>query len=260
MATRVFISYRRDDSAAYARLVRDRLVPQFGREALFMDVDTVRAGMNFVKIIREEVAKCDVLLAVIGPKWLEAPDEEGNRRLDDQNDYVRIEIATALQRDIPVIPILLDGTRMPRAGRLPEDLKELEQRSGLEIRHTSFDSDIDRLIRELKRPPEQAGAAKEADVASRTPSDEAKANVFSMKKRRIRPQVYEGPGVRPESKISRINRLVGLTIASVLLGISVICFVLAIVTPPNGVIFVVGALIFFLIGLGFLAATISQAT
>jgi hypothetical protein len=156
MARKVFISYRREDSAGSAGRVHDRLIPEFGREALFMDVDKVRAGMNFVKMIREEVAKCDVLLAIIGPNWLNAQDEEGNRRLDNQNDYVRIEIAAALLRDIPVIPILLDGARIPKSNQLPKDLEELEQRSGLEIRHTSFDSDIDRLIRELKGSSDRA--------------------------------------------------------------------------------------------------------
>ena len=104
MATRVFISYRREDSAGAAGRVYDRLVPEFGREAVFMDVDAVRLGVDFVKVLHEAVAKCDVLLAVIGRDWLNASDEEGNRRLDNQKDYVRIEITAALQRDIPVIP------------------------------------------------------------------------------------------------------------------------------------------------------------
>jgi hypothetical protein len=98
MATRVFISYRRDDSEVFAGRVYDRLEREFGREALFMDVDAIPLGLNFAKILRDEVAKCDVLLAVIGPNWLDARDEHGNRRLDDPNDFPRIEIATALQR------------------------------------------------------------------------------------------------------------------------------------------------------------------
>jgi hypothetical protein len=98
----------------------------------------------------EEVAKCGVLLAVIGPSWLDARDEHGNRRLDDPNDFVRIEIAAALQRTIPVIPILLDGARIPKATQLPDDLKELALRNGTEIRHASFQDDMNRLIRGLK--------------------------------------------------------------------------------------------------------------
>jgi len=99
---------------------------------------------------REEVAKCGVLLAVIGPNWLDARGEEGTRRLDDPNDFVRIEIAAALQRDIPVIPILLDGARVPKADQLPKDLEELALRNALNVRHDSFHSDMDKLIRGLK--------------------------------------------------------------------------------------------------------------
>src|SRR5262245_66523011 len=90
------------------------------------------------KLLHEEVAKCGVLLAVIGSNWLDARDEHGNRRLDNPNDFVRIEIAAALQRNIPVIPILLEGARIPKATELPEDLKELSLRNGMEIRHASF--------------------------------------------------------------------------------------------------------------------------
>jgi hypothetical protein len=175
MATRVFISYRREDSAAHAGRVHDRLEREFGREALFMDVDTVRLGVDFVEVIREEVTKCDVLLAIVGPNWLNASDEEGNRRLDDQNDYVRIEIAAALQRSIPVIPILFDGARIPKVSQLPTDLEGLARRNALDVRNASFRSDIDRLIQALKGLFDQAGKPKETEVGSRTPSDDATA-------------------------------------------------------------------------------------
>jgi formylglycine-generating enzyme required for sulfatase activity len=151
MPSKVFISYRRDDSAGHAGRVHDRLEREFGPDLLFMDVDAIPLGVNFIKVLREEVAKCDVLLALIGPNWL-------NRRLDNPSDFLRIEIATALQRDIPVIPILLDGARMPKAAQLPKDLEELAVRNGLDIRHASFRSDMDRLIRGLKAPSGQVGA------------------------------------------------------------------------------------------------------
>jgi hypothetical protein len=154
MAAKVFISYRRDDSAGHAGRVHDRLVAEFGRDLLFMDVDAIPLGVNFIKVLRGEVAKCDVLLAVIGPHWLNARNEEGERRLDSPNDFVRIEIATALQRDIPVIPILLDGARIPQTDQLPEDLQELALRNGLDVRHASFHRDMDKLIRSLKEPGE----------------------------------------------------------------------------------------------------------
>ena len=120
MAGKVFISYRRDDSAGHAGRVHDRLQREFGRDLLFMDVDSIPLGTNFVKVLGEEVAKCDALLAMIGPGWLDARDENGNRRLENPDDFVRIEIGTALKRGIPVIPILLEGTRVPKADQLPD--------------------------------------------------------------------------------------------------------------------------------------------
>src|SRR5258707_13523828 len=150
MAAKIFISYRRADSAGYSGRVMDRLDRELGRDLVFMDVDAIPLGTNFTKALHEEVAKCGVLLAVIGPSWLDARDEHGNRRLDDPNDFVRIEIAAALQRTIPVIPILLDGARIPKATQLPDDLKELALRNGTEIRHASFQDDMNRLIRGLK--------------------------------------------------------------------------------------------------------------
>jgi TIR domain len=150
MAAKVFISYRRTDSAGYSGRVMDRLDRELGRDLVFMDVDAIPLGTNFSKVLHEEVAKCGVLLAVIGSNWLDARDESGNRRLDNPNDFVRIEIAAALQRNIPVIPILLEGARIPKADELPEDLKELALRNGMEVRHASFQDDMNRLIRGLK--------------------------------------------------------------------------------------------------------------
>jgi hypothetical protein len=150
MTAQVFVCYRRDDSAAFAGRVQDRLAQEFGRDLLFMDVDAIPLGVNFVTALHEAVAKCEVLLAVIGPNWLEARDDAGTRRLDDPNDFVRIEIGAALQRSIPVIPILLEGAKVPKANQLPEDLKELAMRNWLEVHHASFHSDLDKLVRGLK--------------------------------------------------------------------------------------------------------------
>jgi hypothetical protein len=149
MALKVFISYRRDDSAGHTGRLYDRLRTEFGQD-LFMDVDTIPLGTNFVKVLGEAVGSCNVLLAVIGSDWLDTRDQDGTRRLDNPDDFVRIEIGTALKRDIPLIPILLEGTRMPRADQLPTDLKELSQRNALDVRHASFHRDMDKLIRELR--------------------------------------------------------------------------------------------------------------
>ncbi len=203
MAAKVFISYRRDDSAGQAGRIQDRLEREFGCDLLFMDVDAIPLGMNYVKVLHEEVAKCGVLLAVIGPNWLDLRDEDGNRRLDNPNDFVRIEIAAALQRDIPVIPILLDGARVPKAAQLPEDLEELALRNGLDVRHASFHYDMDKLIRGLKGqlghaaappapplPPEDHRKIEEAEARQR--SDDQGLSQHAEAKRQTPPEREHG--------------------------------------------------------------------
>ena len=158
MTSKLFISYRRGDSAGHAGRVHDRLEREFGSDCLFMDVNSVPLGVNFLKVLAEEIAKCDALLVIIGPGWLDARDDDGHRRLDNPDDFVRIEIETALKRGIPVIPILLEGTRIPKADQLPNSLKELALRNGLDIRHVSFLDDMERLIRGLRevQPPQSS--------------------------------------------------------------------------------------------------------
>ena len=149
MAAKIFISYRRDDSAGYAGRVHDQLVEKLGSN-VFMDVDGIPLGSNFVKALNDEVAKCSALLAVIGPDWLDARDKKGQRRLDNPHDFVRVEIGAALNRQIPVIPILLEGTTIPSADQLPSDLQELSLRNGINVHHDSFRNDMDRLVLGLK--------------------------------------------------------------------------------------------------------------
>ena len=188
MATKVFISYRRIDAAGHAGRVHDRLTKEFGANLLFMDVDGIPLGVNFVKALHDEVAKCGVLLAVIGPDWLNVRDKDGKRRLDNPNDFVRVEIAAALQRDIPVIPILLEGTTVPSADQLPKDLQELSLRNGLDVRHASFHNDVDRLVQSLKgQLPEAAAKKRRRDEDERRPQeaeDKRRLDAAAAKKRR----------------------------------------------------------------------------
>ena len=167
------MSYRREDSGGQAGRLSDRLVPEFGRENLFLDIDSIPLGVNFVKRLTAEVAACDVLIAVIGPHWLEIRNERNERRIDQPNDFVRVEIAAALQRDIPVIPALVDGAKIPPQDLLPENIKDLAERNGTELRHASFHVDADRLIRELHKilaPPVPPSPVKrEAPTAAAFP-------------------------------------------------------------------------------------------
>jgi hypothetical protein len=116
MAGKIFINYRREDSIAIAGRLRDRLAETFGPDNLFMDVDNIPVGINFEEYLKSQVAACDVVLSVIGPNWLNAKDETDQRRLDKPDDFVAIELAAALARDILVIPVV-DGTRCARAKR-----------------------------------------------------------------------------------------------------------------------------------------------
>lgn len=123
MVGKIFINYRRDDSIGMAGRLHHRLAQTFSRSKLFMDVDHIPAGADFVAHLNSQVAECDVVLVVIGPNWVGVKDESGRRRLDNPDDFVVIEIAAALARDIRVIPILVDGSRMPTASELqPENL------------------------------------------------------------------------------------------------------------------------------------------
>ncbi len=146
---KIFISYRRQDTRAYAGRLYDDLLDHFGRDQLVRDVDTFEPGVNFIAAIRESVGTCDALVALIGPRWLTARAEK-SRRLDNPNDLVRLEIAAALARDIRVIPVLLDGARMPAPDRLPDDLKGLAERQALELSDQRWREDIGRLVRALE--------------------------------------------------------------------------------------------------------------
>src|SRR5215471_15899005 len=103
----VFISYRREDTAGYSGRIYDHFRDHFGEKRVFIDVDTIQPGEDFIQVIEEKVASCDVLVAVIGPHWVSALNEAGKRRLDDPRDFVRVEIAAALARNIRVIPVLV---------------------------------------------------------------------------------------------------------------------------------------------------------
>src|SRR6185437_15166507 len=122
--SRVFISYRREDSGYPAGWLFDQLAASLGADRVFKDVDSIEPGDDFAEVISDAVSSCAVLLAVIGDRWLAAADEDG-RRLDDPEDFVRLEIEAALTRGVRVIPVLVGGARMPRPGQLPPSLASL---------------------------------------------------------------------------------------------------------------------------------------
>ena len=163
---RIFISYRRDDTAYPAGWLYDRLVERFGAEQIFKDVDSIELGDDFVAVLTEAVGSTDVLLALIGDKWLTITGEDGERRLDDPEDFVRLEIEAALTQKVRVIPILVEGAEMPAADELPASLAPLSRRQALELSSSRFTFDSDRLLAVLERTlSEAAGVADEREPA-----------------------------------------------------------------------------------------------
>jgi tetratricopeptide (TPR) repeat protein len=161
---RIFISYRRQETAWPAGRLYDVLVEHFPAEQVFKDVDSIEPGDEFVERITAAVGSCDVLLALIGPQWLTMTDENGQRRLDNPEDYVRLEIETALTRKIRVIPILVDDARIPRANELPATLAPLVRRNAVEISPLTFDtkrliSTVQKTLAEVKVSDTTTGSA-----------------------------------------------------------------------------------------------------
>jgi hypothetical protein len=149
---RIFINYRREDSAGYAGRLKDRLSEHFGQNQLFMDISTIEPGVDFSEAIKNAVVSCDVMLVLIGKEWLTIKDDQGRRRLDKPEDFVRLEIATALKRNIRVIPVRVRDATMPAEQDLPDELKKLARRQAIEVSDDRWEYDVERLIRAVKKP------------------------------------------------------------------------------------------------------------
>jgi hypothetical protein len=134
---KVFIDYRREDTAGYAGRLYDRLNQEFGSEQVFLDVDTIGPGENLGEAIQEAVRKSDAYICLIGPRWLDSTDPNGRRRLDNPDDFVRLTLASALASGMPVIPVLVAGATMPARDQLPEDVKGIGDRNALALTDTS---------------------------------------------------------------------------------------------------------------------------
>ena len=161
----IFISYRRSDTAGESGRLSDDLIARFGAAQVFMDVDAIQPGRDFRKAIYENIGASSVVLAMIGPDWEDARGTTGTRRLDNENDYVRLEIATALQRDIPVVPVLVRGARPPKTDQLPEQIRDLAYRNSVELTHARWKSDVQVLIR-ARAPYLEAGAESHAETVT----------------------------------------------------------------------------------------------
>ncbi len=149
---RIFVSYRRTDSQDATGRIYNALVARFSKSCVFKDVDSIPLGEDFRRVLQEAVMRASGVIVVIGPSWLDAQDASGRRRLDDENDFVRIEIETALAQGIPVIPVLVSHATMAAEADLPASLKQLAYRNGLPVRpDPDFHRDIERLVAALQR-------------------------------------------------------------------------------------------------------------
>ncbi|MGH8727195.1 MAG: toll/interleukin-1 receptor domain-containing protein [Burkholderiales bacterium] len=148
----IFISYRRADSGGYAKAIFDRLRREFGDDAVFRDVDDIDGGTRFPDAIQKQLEGCKVFVVIIGPGWINAPDVNGKRRLDDPNDWVRVELATALKRNLCVIPATVAGAALPAAADLPGDLKPLAEWQRRDLRDgDTWEGDLDLLVRRIAK-------------------------------------------------------------------------------------------------------------
>jgi len=146
-----FISYRRDDSGGHAGRLYDRLTAHFGSESVFMDIDTIAPGTDFGSVIKDTIAQCEILLVLIGKTWLSITDAIGQRRLDNREDFVRLEVQTGLESNIAVIPLLVGGATMPSAEDLPDALIGLARRNAFELTDRRWHTDVGKLIEETEK-------------------------------------------------------------------------------------------------------------
>jgi WD40 repeat protein len=202
MAGKIFLSYRREDTAGFALALFARLEQSFSAESLFMDVEGgIGAGQDFVRVIEEQVGACDAMLVLIGPDWLTVKDEAGHRRLDNPEDFVRIEVGSALRFGRRVIPVLVQRTEMPRADVLPQPLKALTRCNAVGLTAERFKADAQGLIKALERALAEVQEAKhksETETAAaeklRAAEEAAKAEAAA---RAVRNAAIEGlsPGL-----------------------------------------------------------------
>ena len=173
----VFLSYRRDDAGPYARSLQLQLSQRVPDALVFMDLDSIEPGLDFAEVIEEAVNSCAVLVALIGRQWATVTDEDGARRLDNPDDYVRFEVKTALERGVRVIPVLIDGARALRQQDLPAELHKLARLNATKLSYDRYQDDADRLLdliqRVLAAVGEEPGTERERELPARNAENSA---------------------------------------------------------------------------------------
>jgi hypothetical protein len=202
MQGKIFINYRRGDDPGHTGRLFDHLQDAFQPDQLFMDVDSIAPGLDFVRVLEEQVAKCDVLLTVISRGWLDARDGAGNRRLDNPDDFVRVEIEAGLRLGKRVIPVLVNDADMPRGEQLPDPLRPLARRNAVRLTHDRFKADAQGLIKAL------GVAFEEVQTARKAAEDAA---TIAARQREAEEAKRAEENERAEKERARLSAIAGLS-------------------------------------------------
>ena len=201
----IFLSYRREDAAPYARLLQYQLRERFPDARVFMDLDSIEAGLDFAEVIRDAVDSSAVLVALIGRQWATVADEQGRRRLDDPDDYVRFEVQTALKRGVRVIPVLVDDARPLRQQQLPAELQKLARLNALELSYGRYQYDSGRLLDLIQRVLAAVGDLAEAKRRAQDEGDrQAQTEAERQAQTRRLGQAAKPPGRQPDPRPTEV--------------------------------------------------------
>jgi hypothetical protein len=214
----IFVSYRRDDSSGHAGRLFDRLVNHFGKDRIFMDIDTIEPGEDFVTVIENAVGSCEILIAIIGRNWLSGTGGTTGR-LDNPNDFVRVEIATALRRDIRVIPVLVQRATMPKPQDLPDDLAKLSRRNAIELTDARWQTDVDQLLvvmeRILAKRDEERRRAQAEEIFKQP---DGGGQQLASREAQATNQTTPSPSPAPRQRIRPLYLVLGMIIVGAVLG------------------------------------------
>jgi hypothetical protein len=232
---KVFITYRREETAIHAGRLYDAMVVRFGEENVFMDVD-MAPGVDFVERITEAVAACEVLIVVMGPRWATVEDEGGRARLADPEDFVRLEVETALRRrDVTPIPVLVGGARMPNREDLPEEVRSITRRNALELSDLRWRQDVGRLISTLDELLAETPPVRGAPFAERGAETEKAAPTDAAQPGKTAPPSTASTATPLEAKpAARWTRLGRRTRWALLGTLAIAAIVIAIVVAAGG--------------------------
>jgi hypothetical protein len=218
----IFVSYRRSDAPGHAGRLYDRLVSRFGEANVYKDVDSMKPGADFTEVIERTIERCDAMVVVIGRGWLETEPGSDAPRIDDPRDWVRIELARALRREIPVVPVLVAGAVMPTAETLPEDIRALTRRHAVALTEATWTPQVDQLLETLNESDTARGKRTRQAAPVRTKPLRARAGSSPRRRWTIAltatlwmPLVSLGYG-RADRIASLVGAVVGLLLAAFL--------------------------------------------